>query len=167
MTTRWSSCAGPPRVEAALVLDDADAAVGAEHKEAWQTWLRLAGLLGRRPAGTHIGVRSAVSGGGALAEPAALTSLPRRVDVAWSTVIAQASALERELVLRLAETDLAVPELGHEVDGLPLGPSWPDQRITVRLDLTPDEQSDLAGLGWTVVEDDVDAVRAALLGGGR
>ena len=64
----------------------------------------------------------------------------------------------------LASTGLVPPELGQEVDGLPLGLSWPSLQVTVDLDLSLDERKTLVDLGWTVlnIDVDVDAIRNAL-----
>ena len=41
-----------------------------------------------------------------------------------------------------------MPDLEVEIDGLPLGPSWPDRKVTVAVDLSDDEQRVLVDLGW-------------------
>ncbi len=58
-----------------------------------------------------------------------------------------------------------MPDLEVEIDGLPLGPTWPDRLVTVAVDLSDDEQRALVDLGWQVVDMDIEAVEAALAGG--
>ena len=72
---------------------------------------------------------------------------------------------ERDFLVALSARSVPVPDLEVEIDGLPLGPSWPDRKVTVGVDLTDDEQRLLVDLGWQVVDMDIDAVETALAGG--
>jgi len=150
----------------AIVLDDSESAIQTGIKESWRTWLQLSNLLGLRPTGTEVTVRSLVTGAPA-PEFAATVDAGDGVtlDPAWMEVIAQATGEERPFLRMLAQHGVPLPESGPEVGGIPLGPSWLDRKITVDVDLGDDERGDLAALGWTVVTMDVDAVVAALQAG--
>ncbi|HEV7772337.1 MAG TPA: DEAD/DEAH box helicase [Conexibacter sp.] len=150
--------------EVALVLDDAPSAVELGIKEPWQTWLRLSNLLGLRPAGTRITVRSLLAGSPA-PSPVPVAGDGAPIDGAWREVIGQSTPDERGFLELLARADMPVPEYGPEVDGIPLGPSWLDRKITVDVDLGDAERLDLVRRGWIVVAMDVDAVRDALKAG--
>jgi hypothetical protein len=146
-----------------LVLDDADSAVEKGIQESWRTWLHLSNLLGLRPAATQITVRSLVVGASAPATELAVASgNGAPTDAPWRAVIEQATAAEGPFLELLAHADVPVPEYGPEVEGIPLGPSWLDRKITVDVDLGETERSELAALGWTVLPMNVDAVREAL-----
>jgi hypothetical protein len=80
-------------------------------------------------------------------------------------VLALATMRERSFLERLARDGVPAPEYGPEVEGIPLGPSWLDLRITVDVDLDDGERRDLAAIGWTVVAMDVDDVRDAITAG--
>ena len=68
------------------------------------------------------------------------------------------------MIEQLATAGVLPPELGREVEGLPLGPSWPSLQVTVDLDLSTDERKTLVDLGWTVlnIDMDVESIRNAL-----
>ena len=148
--------------EIAVVLDDRDAAVGLPHRPAWQAWLRLSNLVGLRSVGTTVTARSAVATAPPPTQAAPDTPV---VDVAWTPVLEEATEAERGYLLALSAEDVPLPELGVEIDGIPLGPSWPERKVTVALDLVDDERGLLVDLGWTVVDTDIDALRAALTEG--
>ena len=57
---------------------------------------------------------------------------------------------------------MPVPDFGPEVDGIPLGPSWLDRKLTVDVDLGESERTELAERGWTIVRMDIDELRQAL-----
>jgi ATP-dependent helicase YprA (DUF1998 family) len=150
--------------EVVVALDDRPSAVGTEHKAAWQSWLWFSNLVGLRSIGTAITVRSLVS----TATPpstAAAEAPAYQVDVAWQPLLDVATSAERDFLVALSTRSVPVPDLEIEIDGLPLGPSWPDRLVTVAVDLSDDEQRALVDLGWQLVEMDIEAVEAALAGG--
>lgn len=151
--------------EIALVLDDSPDAVGAASKAAWQTWLRLSNLLALRETGVEITTRSRLNAA------APVTSLPAAVEppavegnlsAAWQSLHDVSASHERQILEELAAADLPVPVLGHEVDGVPLGPSWLERMVTVDLELAADERDRLEQENWVVVPADVDRIREAL-----
>ncbi len=167
--------------EIAVVLDDADDAVGPDHKAAWREWLHLANLLNFRAATpTSIGTRSMLTG----TRPAGATSsleaaerashvedeLTRRLAKApdWRNAAEYATSAERELliaVLDLAELGIEAPTIGDEFgDGVPLSLAWADRMVTVEFaDLSPEIRGELRARGWTVVDAEPAAIRAALI----
>jgi hypothetical protein len=147
--------------EVALVLDDAPEAVSAGIKDPWRGWLRLSNLLGLRPTGTEITVRSLIAGAPAPA-PAGAATEAEPTEAAWKPIIEQSTPAEADFLRLLAREGLPAPEFGPEVDGIPLGPTWPEQKLTLDVDFEADERATLEADGWTVVEMDVDAVRQAL-----
>lgn len=151
--------------EVVVVVDDRPEAIGTEHKAAWQEWLRFSNLVGLRSVVTTVTVRSALAGAATPTAVPAQAPAPQ-VDLGWQPVIDEASSLERDFLVALADTSVPVPDLDVEIDGLPLGPSWPDQKVTVDVDLSGDERAGLVDLGWTVISMDIEAARAALAGGG-
>ena len=78
------------------------------------------------------------------------------------TAYEQADPDGRELIMVLSQTGLPVPDVGEEVDGIPVEISWPTHKIAVTLGLDSDERQDLADSGWTLCEPQPDIVRTAL-----
>lgn len=164
--------------DVALVLNDSLDAIDRDIRDDWRTWLWLSTLLGFRDAGTAITVSSLVgaresAGSVQVAAPSAAgapsyeTSEPGEADLpaAWRIVLGDALDGERALIAELAGRAVAVPEYGPEVDGIPLGLTWPAARVTVdTADLTGDEREQLETLGWRIVEASADAIEAALEG---
>jgi ATP-dependent helicase YprA (DUF1998 family) len=154
---------GAQEAEIAVVLDDSAVAVATGLKQSWRTWLHLSNLLTLRLTGTSLTVRSLVTGALAAETPTA----PSVDDVgalekAWQEVLVQATAAEQPFLTSCAQSGLPAPQYGPEVEGIPLGPSWLDRRLTVDVDLGDGERAELAASGWTIVPMDVDAIRAAL-----
>jgi hypothetical protein len=67
-------------------------------------------------------------------------------------------------LVALADDGVEAPTVGDEVgDGVPLSLTWPDRKVTVMSDdLDTVTLDQLAAAGWTVLDPDVDAIRAAL-----
>ena len=155
--------------EIVVVLDDRDERLGPQHKEAWNSWLRMANLLNRRLQEAHVLARSQVVG--AVSQPAVdvvQTDVAVSLSAPWQDLVDQVlGEPAKQLLVILAEAALAPPVVGHEVgDGVPLEISWPDAHVVVDLELTDDDRSDLAGMGWVVVPADVTALRDALTNAG-
>jgi hypothetical protein len=73
----------------------------------------------------------------------------------------QATEFEKTLLLQLATAGLDIlPELGYEVDGVPVSIAWPDHHLAVVFD--GDEREGLEASGWTTVGIDVDEIRELL-----
>jgi hypothetical protein len=143
----------------ALVLDDAKVAAPGGIRKSWRTWLGLSNLLGLRTAETELTVRSLVVSGAPSAPVAAAPSL---LPDAWAAVLEQATVAEVEFLEALAHEAIPVPEYGPEVDGIPLGPSWVESKVTVDVDLGDAERDALTASGWTLVPMVVEDVRDAL-----
>ncbi|GAB3085649.1 DEAD/DEAH box helicase [Isoptericola nanjingensis] len=166
--------------EIAVVLDDAPDALGREQKAAWREWLRLSNLLNfRDDLPVRITTRSLVTGLAATtAQPSAAeaeeasrieTALRSALDAhpAWQEVDALATEAEHALlveILDVAQLGVAAPTIGDEVgDGVPLSLSWPALKVTVRSDdLDEATVGLLVAEGWTVLDPDSAAIRAAL-----
>ena len=122
--------------DVALVLDDAPDAVAAGVKEPWRPVARgSSNLLGLRPSGTEITVRSLVEGAPVQAPAAAATrrgTPSRRRGRRSSSRPPRPRPTSCEL---LAQDGMPAPEFGPEVDGIPLGPTWPDHQLTLDVDL--------------------------------
>lgn len=151
--------------EVVVVLDDRQDAVGVDSRGSWQQWLRFSNLVGLRSVGTSVVVRSQLGSAAPPAPPEVAPTAPR-VDLAWQPLLDAAMEAEHDFLVALADTSVPLPDLEVEIDGLPLGPTWPHHMVTVAVDLDDDERGVLEGLGWTVVTMDVEAVRTALAGGG-
>lgn len=149
--------------DAAIILDDRTIAVAQDDfGEAWRIWLRWSNLIGLRPPGmpTFIGALSELADGSAHAAPA--DSAP--LSTAWEWLLRVATAAERPLISSLGAIDVVMlPTLGIEVgDGIPLAISWPERTIAVDLDLTDEDRTQLADLGWTLVAPDASMIADAL-----
>lgn len=161
------AAAGSPNslstIAVGLCLDDrTDALNSTSHEASWREWLRLSNLLAFKPIGLTIGsVASGVSTGTSVAAEAARQEMADGVSPAWSQLLEQASEFEKTLLLQLADSGLEVlPELGHEVDGVPISIAWPDYRVGVVFD--GDGHAELEAAGWTTVGIDVDEIRELL-----
>ena len=162
------AAAGSPKslstIAVGLCLDDRAEAVGSPaHEASWREWLRLSNLLAFKPIGLTIGsVLSAVSAGGSVEEEAARLEMSGGLSSAWNELLEQATEFEKTLLLAIANADITVlPELGFEVDGLPVSIAWPEYRIAVVLD-GDDGRAELQAAGWTTVGTDVDEIRELL-----
>ncbi|GAA3533266.1 helicase [Aeromicrobium flavum] len=161
--SRWNPKSSA--TEITVTLDDRDQVIGHQHKAAWQEWLRFSNLVGLRTVGTKVTVASLLT---TTATPTVDTTAEagRSTDFRWDPVIGLAADEEREFLVALSRTSVPVPDLEVEIDGVPLGPSWPDRKVTVAVDLSDDERTMLADLGWDVVDMDIEAAVAALELGG-
>ena len=165
--------------EIAAVLDDAPDALGHAQQVAWREWLRVSNLLNFREAPTFVVTRSMLTDAiDATAQPSVAEAeessrveaeLRARLETYpdWRNVAELATEAEHDLLvelLDLAEHGLEAPTIGDEVgDGIPLSLSWPGRRVTVHVDdLDRTTISALRADGWTVVEPDAAALRAAL-----
>ena len=142
----------------AVVLDDSETAMDDGLGAAWPTWLRLGNLLGLRDLGTEITVSSLAAVSAAPVSSTDATAIP----AGWDAVVAEAGEAERAFLTDLARRDVAVPEYGPEIDGIPLGPSWMTEKVTLDVDLEDAEVDALRDRGWTVVTMDIEQVRDAL-----
>jgi ATP-dependent helicase YprA (DUF1998 family) len=148
----------------AVLLDDDATVVADGIRESWRAWLQLSNLLGLRPTATDLTVRSLVAVVGPAGDGRRSADESGLSD-AWKRVIAEATSEEAQFLTQLAQDGVPVPEYGPEVDGIPLGPSWLDVKVTVDFDLGEDERTALVALGWRVVTVDVDDVRKAMQAG--
>ncbi|MFE4230354.1 hypothetical protein ACFRJ8_20970 [Arthrobacter sp. NPDC056886] len=135
----------------------------ARTRSIWREWLLLSNLLAFKPIGLMIGsVISTFSAGGSVEEEAARLELSDGLNPAWHELLEQATEFDKTLLLAIANADIRVlPELGFEVDGLPVSIAWPDYRIAVVLD-GDDGRTELEAAGWAAVGTDVDDIRELL-----
>jgi ATP-dependent helicase YprA (DUF1998 family) len=158
----------PYSAEIAVVIDDNDAALHPDSRDGWREWLRWSNLLNFRSVPAMITTRRdwasaapqpVTTIAGEPSEPAGLTGR-------WLEAYEQADPDGQELITRLAETELPAPDVGEEIDGIPVELSWPKWKIAVDLGLETDERQHLAASGWTVYAPDADTLTAALQNGG-
>lgn len=161
------AAAGSPNslstIAVGLCLDDRqDALASSSHEISWRLWLQLSNLLAFKPIGLTIGsVASGVSAGGSVAAEVARQEMADEVGPAWKPLLDQATEFEKTLLLQLATAGLHIlPELGYEVDGVPVSIAWPDHHLAVVFD--DDEREGLEASGWTTVGIDVDEIRELL-----
>ncbi|MEJ5943684.1 DEAD/DEAH box helicase [Pseudokineococcus basanitobsidens] len=158
----------PAGLSVAVVLDDRDASLDADHADAWRQWLRLSNHLGLRDWPTVVTTLSRVrtSAPTAAASPVTDVAAPAPdLSVEYQAAYAEATSDdERDLLRALAERGVEVPAMGQEaVDGIPVDLSWPEARLAVEvLELAEEDRAALSVAGWTIVAADVDEVVAAL-----
>jgi hypothetical protein len=144
-----------------LAVDDRDDVVGApEQVDAWRDWLAMSNVFqflepGRFSAHTV----TTLSG-----DTTAMSTPGERLAPDWQLVADVSEDAARELVLKLAAAGVPVPEPGAEFeDGeYQIDLAWPNQQVAVVFDDTDGLADRLRAGGWTVVEPDEQAVRAAL-----
>lgn len=151
--------------EIVVTLDDRAQGIGPQHKGAWQEWLRFSNLVGLRTVGTAVTVASLL-GTTTASTTAPATAPAGGTDVIWGPLIDLATDAEKAFLEELRKAAVPVPDLEVEIDGLPLGPSWPDLKVTVAVDLSDEERTMLVDLGWSVVDMDIEAALAAVKVGG-
>jgi ATP-dependent helicase YprA (DUF1998 family) len=80
----------------------------------------------------------------------------------WVRLYQAALGAEREMLLRLADSGVAVPELGFESGGgIPISIAWPDRLIAAEFGLETEDRIELEAEGWTVLPlDELSAVLA-------
>jgi len=147
--------------EVAMVIDDRSASLGPEHRESWAEWLRISNLLAfRNEIPTTITTRSRLVSDGSppVIEPRAaeeLSAAEVSISAPWKSVLGDALDDERTVLTEMARADLAIPELGYEIEGgeFVIEIAWPQLGIAWDLDLDAPTRERLDSLGWTVVHD--------------
>jgi len=157
----------PFSAEAVIVVDDNDAALHSDSRDGWREWLRWSNLLNFRSVPPVITTRRHAAH--TVPQPAAHAHA-EAIEVgllsgAWRDAYEQADHAGQELINKLAETALPAPDVGEEVDGIPVEISWPTRRIVVDLGLDDAERRHLTSTGWTVCAPDVHDLSAVLLDG--
>ncbi|MET9327988.1 DEAD/DEAH box helicase [Tsukamurella sp. NPDC003166] len=151
--------------DVAVVFDDAEHTISRDAKDAWREWLHWSNLLNFRVLGADVTTRQHAAHA-APSEAGGATSAPETtgtVGLTGAWLNAYESALEKQLVLLLAEAGVPVPAVGEEsAGGVPIEFSWPSLKLAVDVALTDDDRADLLADGWTLCPADVDAIRAAL-----
>jgi ATP-dependent helicase YprA (DUF1998 family) len=158
---------GPLSTEIAVIIDDDDSALTSDFKDIWREWLHWSNLLNFRSLPASITTRRH----SALVTPVAAQPVGPPEPVAalageWRDAYEQADPDGRELIIVLSQTGLPVPDVGDEVDGIPVEISWPAHKVAVTIGLDNDERQELADSGWTLCEPEPDIVRTALQNGG-
>ena len=152
--------------EIAVLVDDDQSALSEHSKEAWREWLRWSNLLNFRSLPTEITSRrhlkSATGVSTVDAQPTADVAADIGLSGEWLDAYQEVRASERELMVAVAAANLPVPDIGEEVNGMPLEISWPASKVVVDTGMELDEREDLTNAGWTVCEPDTDSIRAAL-----
>jgi ATP-dependent helicase YprA (DUF1998 family) len=172
---RASGTSLDPWVEVALVIDDRAENLADKDQAAdgWREWLRISNALNLRDQPTIVTAITEASVHGVPDQAKHGNGPDKGVDLppGWQSAYNLASnGAERvflEELVRCAGSEfaagwLATPVVGQEEDGIPIDFAWPDRRIAVCLDLSPDEQRDLESAGWRVFPDDPDGVFIAL-----
>jgi len=161
-----SRLTGPQQIETVVMLDDRPEALEQPtHKEAWREWLRISNAVTPE---AFVTVTTRTLAGELEEKGSDVEDRLQQLVGDWATLKDLAlTTAETELTLQLASLGLPVPEVGFEVDGLPVDLAWPEAKVGVLLE--PDEESSdaLRDAGWTVVEPSPDAISAALSQKGR
>lgn len=156
--------------EVAVVLDDKDSAMSEHSKDEWREWLRWSNLLNFRSLPTEITSRqhlSSIAGASTIeVQPEPAEGLVTGLSGLWLNAYDDVSAAERELMLALAAAGLPVPDIGEEINGIPLEISWPTAKVAVNTGMATDERDELLQAGWVVCEPDASTIRDALKIGG-
>ena len=164
-------------LEVAVVLDDAQAALGEDRRQAWRQWLALSNQLNLRQSATTITTREHLASEPVVDEPGVAVGVEASAGQAsaveqamaadWAEAVELGSAVEAALLRdlhRRSEGRLPAPEVGEEVlDGIPLSMSWAGPKVTVIHDgLTEQDQEDLTSAGWTLVASSAELLLDAL-----
>ncbi|WIK82253.1 DEAD/DEAH box helicase [Micrococcus lylae] len=155
-----------------VMLDDgSDAVDSPDHHEAWRQWLWISNLLTADAAGVRVMARSQADAGITVAAPQTPVaddgSRPEEkateLTGAWAAVADDLiTDDERAAAATLASQGIPVAEVGEEIGGVVATFSWPAQHVAVLVDADAGDADDLRAAGWTVVDADPTAVRAAL-----
>ena len=144
----------------ALLLDDRPQRVGLEHKDAWRNWLRIGNLLNLRTRPSVITTWTRVHG-----EPTAASEQQTpagTLSADWQGLWENGTALERGLILALAQSGVALPTQGDETpEGIVLSLCWPEQHVAIDFDYSAEDRHHLEPT-WRLAEPTVDAVLQAL-----
>ncbi|OBB77110.1 DEAD/DEAH box helicase [Mycobacterium sp. 852014-52144_SCH5372336] len=159
----------PFSAETAIFIDDNDDALHTDSRDSWQEWLKWSNLLNFRTVPAVITTRRQLM----YATPEQpITPVPKEtmeptgLTGAWLAAYEEADTGGQELIIKLADADVPAPDVGEEVDGIPVELTWPTWRIAVDIGLDDSERQDLAAAGWTVCPPDIDTLKAALQNGG-
>lgn len=164
----------PADTEVVVLIDDRAERLGESHKAAWNDWLRLSNLLNLRLQETVITTwRELAEARQVIGSPGQKEAIEPLLPDGWSDLRDHAVAEEeKRLVAELAFSELAaipLPAQGYEtLDGLPIALCWPDAKVAVDFDMSPEDRTDLVADGWSIVAPDPFAIVSALgLVGGR
>ncbi|WP_214370457.1 DEAD/DEAH box helicase [Pseudonocardia sp. H11422] len=146
-------------------VDDRDEVVGSPAQvEAWRDWLALSNIFQFLEPG-RFAAHTATTAVEAPVPATGEASIPPD----WQAIADTWDGAGRNLVLALAAAGVPVPESGLEVaDGdYQIDLAWPQQRIAIVVEGDDDELGDwLRTNGWTVLDPDEQAVRAAFTAAG-
>lgn len=158
----------PMAAEIAVVLDDDDAVLTVDSRNAWRDWLRWSNLLNFRTLPAAITTRQhAAELQPAGTVPPVVGGPIAELSPPWQEVYELADTETRSLVIDLAHLQISAPTVGEEVHGIPVELAWPQHRIAINYGLSPDESADLTKAGWTVCEPDPAAITTALQNGAK
>nr|WP_090276603.1 DEAD/DEAH box helicase [Mycolicibacterium komanii]CRL70034.1 helicase [Mycolicibacterium komanii] len=159
----------PFSAETAIVIDDNDDALHPDTRDSWQEWLRWSNLLNFRTVPAVITTRhqsAYATPEELIVAPATETVEPTSLTGAWLEAYEQADGDGQELIVKLADTEVPTPDVGEEIDGIPVELSWPTWRVAVDLGLDDSDRQRLTAAGWTVFPPDLNSLTAALQNGG-
>ena len=156
-------------VDLAIVLDDDDAAVGVQAKDAWYEWLRWSNLLNFRPLPYTITTRRHHAAGlpdveTPAAELVAAHSAEPAMTGAWLEAWESAAGPdERKILERLFGDGVPAPTVGEEIYGIPVEIAWPEHKVVLGELIDEADIDDLTNAGWRVIASDSDEFSAAVL----
>lgn len=147
-------------VRVRLGVDDRDEVIGSDAQvDAWRDWLALGNIFQFLEPGRFSADTTTTLGGVAFDTTDALP-----IDPVWRDIADTFDGELRETVLALAAAGVPAPDAGLELDGgdIIVDLAWPADQVAVLLEADDDATGWLTEHGWTVVEPDEQAVRAAL-----
>ena len=154
---------GVNHVDIALVLDDrSETVASAGFSSHWHEWLRISNALALRPNTVHTDI---VAVGSVPESPAPSVTPTIDLSSSWTAAIELVYGEEaNHFAGELAAAGVVAPDLvGEEMGaGVPVDFAWSAPKVAVLIAPNATDQADIQAEGWTVVEPDLNAIKAAL-----
>ena len=154
---------GVNHVDIALVLDDrSETVASAGFSSHWHEWLRISNALALRPNTVHTEI---VTVGSVPESPAPSVTPTIDLSSSWTAAIELVYGEEaNHFAGELAAAGVVAPDLvGEEMGaGVPVDFAWSAPKVAVLIAPNATDQADIQAEGWTVVEPDLNAIKAAL-----